>query len=206
MVLGPAFQLACSSSSKTPRFDTVSSFADEPRRPPGLAVDPAAELPRPAASGASEQGLLVLREPVDDEAAKETVRRFFRAVVSERSDELLSVIDESATVQTGAQGTRQSARSFWQMRLTRLDYGALAALAVYRETALETYRAKDAARLRPTRALPLAVSGDEVLIRAPIAQSHAGKTRLFGDEILFVLRPQNDAFRIASMLEDFALP
>jgi hypothetical protein len=187
-------------------FATTTSFPDEPRRAPAVAVDPAAELP-PAANGVdSERGLVALRAPQDPEAARETVRSFFRAIVHGSYDELEPLMTEDAWLQAGAMVGRQRARQYWQMRLSRLDYISLAGSSVYREGELETYRAEDVSRLRPPRALGVMAQGDDIVVRVPISTPRSGKTRLFGDEILFVLRPQGTKYSIVEMTEDFTLP
>jgi hypothetical protein len=50
------------------------------------------------------------------------------------------------------------------------------------------------------------VSGDDVLVRVVIATPRVGRTRLFGDEITFLLRPSGGAYKIIEMVEDFQLP
>ena len=47
---------------------------------------------------------------------------------------------------------------------------------------------------------------DDVVVRVPIAVPRSGKTRLFGDEIVFVLRPNGNRYAIVDMAEEFTLP
>lgn len=198
--------LSCACSSTRPlAFPSVAKTDDAPRHAPGVAIDPAPGLPPAREQGNPEQGVVVLRTPADVARARETVREFFRAVVDEDPDKLDSLLDARAWVQVGSQG-RQLARSFWRLRLSRLDYSALAGQLVYRPSEVETYRADDSARLRPARRLPIAPSGDDVLVRVVIAAPRSGKTRLFGDEIVFLLHPDASAYRITEMAEDFQLP
>ena len=49
---------------------------DEPRRPAGVAVDPAPELPKPAPAASAETGLVVLKTPLDTQAARQVVKDF----------------------------------------------------------------------------------------------------------------------------------
>jgi ketosteroid isomerase-like protein len=196
----------CGAAGSNGDFATASSLSDDPRRAPAVAVDPAAELPAPVNEADSERGLVSLKAPQDPEAARETVRSFFRAIVHGSYDELEQLMTEDAWLQAGAMVGRQRARQYWQMRLSRLDYVSLAGSAVYREGELETYRAADVNRLRPPRALGVVAQGDDVVVRVPISTPRSGKTRLFGDEILFVLRPQGTKYAIVEMNEDFALP
>jgi hypothetical protein len=71
---------------------------------------------------------------------------------------------------------------------------------------METYRAEDLGRMRPPRSLNVGVQGQDVVVRVPIVSPRAGKTRLFGDEILFVLRPDQGRYSIIEMSEDFQIP
>jgi hypothetical protein len=196
----------CAGSARPLRIETAGELPDEPRRAPGVAVDPAPELPAAAWSASAEQGLVVLKAPVPTDAAREVVREFFRAAVDESPERIEQLIADPAFVQSGAQASRQSLRTFWRARLVRLDYGSLAGQLVYRENDLEIYRAEDAARLSGVRALPFNVSGEDVLVRVPVILPKVGRTKLFGDEILFLLRPQADSYKIKEVVEDFQLP
>lgn len=187
------------------RFPTAGQESDAPRQAPGVAFDPAPEIPPAASAGNPAQGLVVLRTPANPAAAREAVREFFRAVVDEAPDKLDDLIDAQAYIRTGSGHGRVRARSYWQQRLSRLDYGALSGQLVYRPSEVETYRAADVARLRSTRQFPVSPGNDDILIRVPIAVPRVGNTRLFGDEILFVLHPRAHGYVISEMVEDFQL-
>ncbi len=188
------------------RFPSTGQLDEAPRRAPGVAVDPASEPPPAQARAQTDTGLVALSTPADAERARDVVREFFSAVTHGSYDELEPLLDEQAWVNGGSSGGRQRARSFWQMRLSRLDYGALAGQLVYREADLETYRASDVTELSPPRPLPLSVQGSDVLVKVPLAAPRTGRTRLFGDEIAFLLRPAGSGFVIVEMLEEFQLP
>ncbi|MBK7586572.1 MAG: hypothetical protein IPI67_41090 [Myxococcales bacterium] len=187
-------------------LDTTAQLDSAPRRAPGVAVDPASELPAPASTAHSEQGVVVLKTPADPAAARELVRSFFRAVSHASLPELEPLLSDDAWLSAGPMTGRQKARQYWQLRLSRLDYGSLAAGSVYRDSEIETYRAVDLGSLRPPRALGVVAQPDDVVVRVPIANPRGGKTRLFGDEIVFVLRPAGGNYRIVDMAEDFSLP
>ncbi len=180
--------------------------ADEPRRAPGVAVDPAPELPPARAAAETDQAIVTLKAPASRERARGVIRDFFEAAASGNWAEVEPLIDEQAWVSGGPTTGRQRARSFWHLRLSRLDYATLGNQPIYRDSELETYAAEDAATLRPPRALPLTPQGDDVLVRVPITTPRVGRTRLFGDEIAFLLRPSGSSFVIVEMLEDFQLP
>jgi hypothetical protein len=174
------------------------------RRAPGVIETLALPLPEPARSGDSRDQLLVLRAPAVADAARKTVRDFFRAIVAGAPERFEPLFTAQAFVDTTA--GRQSAVSFWHARITQLDYAALAGQLLFRETDLQTFRAQDLARLPASRRLPLELAEDEVALRVPIRISWAGRIRLFGDELVFRLQPVGDRFEIAEISEDFRSP
>lgn len=196
---------ACTGTTPA-RFPTRVAQDDTPRRAPGVAVDPASELPPARATGTTDGAVVTLRAPASRESARGVVRRFLEATVAGHWPDVEVLLDEQAWISGGPTTGRQRARSFWQMRLSRLDYPALANQTLYRDSELETYAAADAASLAPPRSLPLTPRGDDVLVRVVIEQPRVGKTRYFGDEIAFLLRPAGSSFVIVEMLEDFSLP
>lgn len=199
--------IALGSCARSPAdFATSTELDAGPRRAPGVAVDPATELPPPATRASADRGLVVLRAPANVDAARATVREFFRAVIAEEPARLQSTIKEDSWLQADAGGARQRALPFWQMRLSRLDYGVLAGQLVYRESEMETYLADDAANLSTERRLRLVPKDDDVVIRVGITTASSGQMRLFGDEIVFLLRPDDNGYMIHEMVEDFRLP
>jgi hypothetical protein len=182
-----------------------ASAATEPeRRAPGVADVQTLVLPAPARAGSSRDELLLLRAPPASELARQTVRDFLRATVNEAMDRLEPLLADQAFVDAG--GGRQPARAFWQLRFAQLDYTELRGQLLFRDADLQTFRAEDLARLPASRRLALELGEDEVAVRVPIRLSWAGRTRLFGDELLFRLQPSGSSFEIAQISEDFRLP
>jgi hypothetical protein len=132
------------------------------------------------------------------------VRSFLRAAVNETPERMDELLAPQAFIDTS--GGRQPARSFWRSRLSQLDYTELKGQLLFRESDLETFRAEDLARLPAARRIPLELAEDEVAVRVPIRVSWAGRTRLFGDELVFRLQPAGARFEIAEISEDFRLP
>lgn len=198
--------LGCSSGAPALEFPTTTELPDEPRRAPGVAVDPSAELPSARVQAPVEQGVVVLEAPADPLAAREVVREFFRAMIQEQAEALDPIVEDDAWVLIGSQGSRQRVLSFYKMRLGRLDYEDLAGRLLYRESEVETYEAADVARLGAGRHPPLHVEPGSVAVRVPIATPRAGRLRLFADEVWFLLRPSPNGWRVAQMVEDFQVP
>lgn len=181
----------------------ASADANE-RRAPGVAETHALALPEPVLRGDSGDQLLLLRAPPGTERARGTVRDFLRAAVNESPERLEALLSKQAYVTTG--NGRQPARAFWQLRFAQLDYTELKGQLLFRDGDLQTYRVEDIARLPPARRPPLELSRDEIAVRVPIHVSWNGRTRLFGDELLFRLQPARGSFEITEISEDFRLP
>lgn len=201
-----AFLLAavagCGSRAAT--FETVSSFPESSRKPPGVAVDPSPSLPAAAGSAKTLDGLVVLTAPPDPRAARTVVREFFAAVVSESPEKLDELVSSDAWVDSGSQ--RQPVRAFWRARFSQLDYSALADEVLFRESELETYRPEDLGRLAGTRPTFVDAEGSDLVVHARVRASWTGRTRLLGDELFFLLRPLGERYVIAEIVEDFRLP
>jgi hypothetical protein len=154
----------------------------------------------------TEQRLVVLRTPSQQESARNTVRRFLRAVVSEDEKALQSLMTEDAQVRTDRRGTRWQAHTFWRLRFSRLDYTQLEGQLLYRDGSLQTYRAQDMPLLDPPRDLPVQLEEPQVLVHVPILTRVLNGQALFGDAISFVLVPRGSGSRIVLIVESFQIP
>jgi len=170
---------------------------------PAVAVDPVLTLPKPAETGSAEHGVVVLAEPVDTRAARRVVEAFFSAVVDESVDDLSLLCDSKAEARISARSRPTSLLVFWQKRFDRLDYRALSTEVFYRESEMEVHTARDASTVGLSRSVPMSLSGAEVLIRTPIV---ANSSRLFGSDLVFLLKPSPTGYKIAQVIEDFRLP
>jgi hypothetical protein len=143
--------------------------------------------------------------PLDTEAARDVVSRFFATVLLESSRDLSPLLAAQAWVIS--EGSRQPAAAVWRARFAQLDYTSLAGRIVAAPQTLHTYTFGSAGRAR-LDGVPAPLSSSEVVIVARPGLSWAGKTRLFGEELAFRLRPKADqlGFEIAEIVEDFRLP
>lgn len=197
-----ALLLACSSAGRGPEFPTTATFADAPRRPPSFAAEPGVDASAPVTDGESIQSAVV---PLDSEAARDLVSRFFMAVLLESGKDLFPLFSAQASVLS--EGSRQPAQALWRARFAQLDYTTLSGKVVATPTALRTYTYQSASRAKRD-GVPVPAARDEVVIVASPGQSFAGKTRLFGERLAFRLRPKagEPAYEIAEIAEDFRLP
>lgn len=187
-------------------FETATLAPPSAPRAPGVAVDPAPALPAPKPSAAASAGLVVLTAPTDEQADRALVEDFFEAVTARDPGRLERLFVTGAKAKTAAKSTEVDAIDFLKSRLLRLDYSKLSGQNVYRRHAVEVYREPDLRVLGGDRQLPVSVGADQVAVRVPVHAPQTDKTRLFGDEIVFLLTPTEAGMRIVEMVEDFQLP
>jgi hypothetical protein len=192
----------CSASARFPTTDPNAEHRAP--RPAGIAIDPVSRLPPAKGQGSSEATLLVLNSPRSAKLARNLVARFFQALVGETPEGFDAMFSDQAFIE--ASGNRQPARSALRSRILQFDYTALRGVPLYRDADIEIYRYEDAAALRAARALPADLGKDQLFVRVRVNVSHAGKTRLFADEMGFLLRPEQDDYRIVSIREDAPVP
>jgi hypothetical protein len=126
--------------------------------------------------------------------------------VQEQEDDLAELLDPSGRMWAGRRRRQVSLLTAWSQRLARLDYGSLAGTVVYRTRDREVYRRTDVDKVSQGRDLPMVPRGDEILVRVRISPIAAQTKRLFGDEVVFLLRRTSSGYKIAQMKEDFRLP
>jgi hypothetical protein len=187
-------------------FETATLAPAKSPRAPGVAVDPAPALPPPQPNASASSGLVVLTAPESEQADRALVETFFDAVTSRDAGRLERLFATGAKAKTGAKSTEVDAIDFWKSRLSRLDYSKLSGQSVYRRHAVEIYREPDLKVLGGDRQLPVNVTADQVAVRVPVHSPQTDKTRLFGDEIVFLLTPTEGGLRIVEVVEDFQLP
>jgi hypothetical protein len=197
------FATGCAGSAA--RFETADPHAERaPRRAPAVAVDPAPARPEIRTRGASTARLVVLASPRAVGAALGTVDRFFRALVAEAPEAVDATLAEQAFLDSSA--GRQPARGALRARILQLDYTALRGVPLYGDGDLEVFRREDLEALGSARAAPSELEAGQLYVRVHLNVSHAGKTRLFADQMSFFLRPDGKGYRIAMIREDTPVP
>lgn len=187
-------------------FETAPLGSTSPRRAPAVAVDPATALPLPSPSAPATNGLLVLQAPPSEYPDQRIVEEFFGAVTARDANRLERLFEPGAKTRTSAQATEVDAVDFWKSRLSRLDYSKLAGQSIYRRHAVEVYRAQDLRSLGNDRTVPMAPVNDQLVVRVPLSSPQSDKTRLFGDEMVFLLSRTDGGLLITEIVEDFQLP
>jgi hypothetical protein len=199
-----AAALGCA-AERGPVFATSASFADLPRKAPSFAPEPSSPSALSAVDDAAASPMRRVTVPLDSEAARDLVSRFFVAVLLESNRDLAPLFAAQAWVVS--EGSRQAASAVWRTRFAQLDYTSLSGRIVAAPATLRTYTFGSAARAK-LDGVPPPLSASEVVVVARPGLSWAGKTRLFGEELAFRLRPKADApsYEIAEIVEDFRLP
>jgi hypothetical protein len=188
---------------------SASELPKEPRRPDGVAIDPASTPPPSRDQAPSSDGLVTLKTPLGSDRAVQTVKDLVRRVVSEDSEGLHGLFTRDAiavTSPSGGYGSTPQAALWWEQRFRKLDYTKLSGEPVVREAELEVYPGGEGVELPSSPQIrPETLRESDVVVRARIMTTHAGPDRLFGDEIIFWLRREGDRYKIYRMLEEFQL-
>jgi hypothetical protein len=197
--------LSCTNAAG-PTFPTSARFPNAPRRAPTFA-------PEPFSVGPAESGPVLLASaeprrlvaPVDSDAARDLVSRFFGAVLLESTRELFPLLGSQATLLS--EGSRQPAQSAWRARFAQLDYTTLAGRLLSTPQTLRSYTFASAERARRD-GVPAPQAPNEVVVVARPGLVWTGKTRLFGDQLAFRVKPKSDepGYEITEIAEDFRLP
>jgi hypothetical protein len=196
--------LGCTGAGRGPSFATSEAFPERPRQPPSFAAEPISGA-REAIDQAPASGVRRAVVPLDSEAARELVSRFFIAVLLESTRDLQPLLAAQAWVIS--EGNRQPAQAAWRARFAQLDYASLSGRIVAAPQTLRTYTYGTAGRAKRD-GVPAPQAPNEVVVVARPGLSWAGKTRLFGDALAFRLKPKADVpgYEIAEIVEDFRLP
>jgi hypothetical protein len=145
----------------------------------------------------------VLSTPHDLRHATGLVAAYFRAITLESGDALDLVLSSEASLESSS--GRFPARAAWRSRFAQFDYQSLRSASLYRDAELETYRGSDQPTLGVQRRLP-EMRADDVFVRVRLDVTQVQKTRLFADEIGFLMRPRGEGYQILTISEDFSVP
>jgi hypothetical protein len=202
------FAAACAGSgARGPAFATLTELPAEPRRPDGVVVDPSPELPAATEAIDKATGIVALKPPLPDRAARAVVAAFFRAVVAENVEALSDLATSDATLSAKGRTGSPSVIDHWRARQRHFHYRALANEILYQDADIELYRYEDLETPLPGRPLrPAEMTPPDILLRVPVLVVRAGSERVFGDDILFHLRRDKGKYLIRQLIEDFQLP
>jgi hypothetical protein len=199
---------ACASRvAEGPGFATAPELPDTPRRPDGVVVDPSPELPVAHEVSDKPAALVALKPPLPEKAAFAVVAAFFRAIVTEDIERLVELTTADASAPGKGRGSAPSMIDHWRGRMRHFRYRTLANEVLYQEADVELYRYDDLETPIPGRPIrPQDMGSSDLLLRVPMLIVRAGSERVFGDDILLLLRRDKERFLVRQLIEEFQLP
>ena len=170
--------------------------ADPARKPDGVVLEPPPAVPS-ALESAEVQGVIALREPVGGDAVRDVVMGVVDAWRHESLDELLALLTTDAgPIESRSRG-RSALVENWRQRLHAHEYRRLSTAELVRPERIERYSWEDlSAPDSPAR--PPDMRPDELYVRVPIETTWLAGERIFGDEMLLLLRREEGRYRVAA--------
>ncbi len=200
--------VACSPPPRSPSFPTTDRLETARRQPDGVALDPLPAPTSPVARGeAPSPWPVALLPPPPVEAALGVLRRVLDALTLEN----LAVIQPLLAARGSWVNPQSNSSSplpvHFRERVRRLDYEQLAGFPLLRESDAEVYTSEDLEASLPGRPRrPADMQPGDVLLRVRVLTPRLGAERLFGDELLVMLRPERGSYLIQRWQEEFQLP
>lgn len=182
----------------------MSELPKADRRPDGVVFDPESAFPPPKISASPAEGVLSLKEPLSVDAARGVVAEFVDALTSDDFPRLASLLTTDASFRAPTRGSSARLVDIFRVRLRRFDYPALARARVYSKEDIEVYRFDDfdnAWKLPLPR--PEEMAPGDMALRVPILETDSKTGRLFGDELLLVIRKEEGSPKIRAIIEEF---
>jgi hypothetical protein len=173
---------------------------DAPRRhPDAVVLEPPSALPD-AVARASARGVLALREPEAGDAVADLVQSVVDAWEHQSIEALVALLTLDAGPLDGRGRGRSALVEGWRQRMQAHAYGRLAGVELVRSDRIERWNWEDLGGAgAPSR--PPDMRAGEVLVRAPVEVPRMAGERLFGDELVMVLRREEGKLRIAAYAE-----
>lgn len=161
-----------------------------------MVLEPAPALPAVAVRGPSG-GVLALRVPLGRDAVADVLRLFIDAWQRESIDALAALLTSDAgPIDARGRGSRTLVES-WRQRLRAHGYARLSGVEVVRPDRIERWEA-DELGVSGAPARPPDMRPGELLVRAPVEVPVVSGERLFGDQIVMIVRPDEGRLKIAA--------
>lgn len=199
--------LACGAPSP-PSFPTTDRWEDNRRQPDGVAIDP---LPAPLTpqtqTEASGARAAVLRPPLSPEGAIQQVSRLLDRITAEDQASFASFLTPQALWRNPLTQGSAPLLPHLRERVRRLDYLVLQGVPLVHEPTTEVYTLSELGLYLPGRpARPAEMQQGDLLLRFRVLTPRVGAERLFGDELILLLRPEAGGYRLLTWQEEFQLP
>ena len=161
-----------------------------------MVLEPAAALPVAGASAAAG-GVVALRVPVAGQVVVDFVLAFVEAWQRESLEALVALLTTDAgPFDARGRGSRVLVDG-WRQRLRAHGYGRLAGVEVVHPERVERWE-RDELGGPGMPARPADMRPGEILVRIPVETPSVAGERLFGDELLMILRPDDGKLKIAA--------
>jgi hypothetical protein len=159
-------------------------------------------LPAPKERAAA-RGVISLREPLGEEAAREAVRAYIAAFEREDLESLEQMLDPHAvSLDSRTRGGRSGLIDAWRARIKQLDYRRIAGAEVVAPDRIEHFESEDLG-LSGAPPRPDTMERGDLLVRAPVTTPRVTGERYFGDTIVLLLRRQDaGGFKITGVGEE----
>jgi hypothetical protein len=181
---------ACAGAGCQPApMATVLELPKTPRQPDGVVIDPEPALP-PAFARAPAEGVVSLKEPLDEGIVGAAIEAFFSVFTSHAPEALEGVLSRSARLLDSHGGSSYAiVRDELLRRVAAFKAANVTTVPIHRvERAEYADLGENGLRPRPGEMRP----GD-ILVRVHLAAPHAGADRLLGDVVVLLFRSETEA-------------
>ena len=146
---------------------------------------------------ADTRGVIALREPLGGDALREVVLAVADAWQRESVEQLMALLTNDAGPLEARSRGRATLAETWRQRMHAHEYRRLAGMTLVRVERIERYRWEDLSTPdSPPR--PPEMHTDELYVRVPLEVTRIAGERLFGQELLLLLRREEGKYKIAA--------
>lgn len=199
---------ACGAPAKTPESasEARARFVEGTKRerpsPEGVVLEVATPVPL-ASESAPAEDVVVLGEPIPDEAIRELVFTFFDAMRRRDLDTLVSLVAESGVTLEGqvTYGNRDALITTMRLALRDArDYGKLSPAEIATPDRIERFSVADLAVLGKKKPEPMRPL--DVLVRIAMPAVRGTGEKLFDDFVVLVVRTEGGKLKIVTKSEE----
>jgi hypothetical protein len=185
----------------SPRAKVGAPDKPPPRSPEGVVLEMATPMPPPSEVATAED-VVVLAEPIPDDAVRELVFAFFDAIRRRDMDAIGSLVSEQAVTLDGrgAHGNRDALLTMIFATLRAHDYSKIAPADIASADRLERFSLADLEALKKKKPEPMKPL--DVLVRIAMPAVRGTTDKLFEDYVLLLVRPEGGKLRVVTKIEE----
>lgn len=186
-----------------PSVSSSSASKRERSSPEGVVLEIATPVPAPSEVAPSAD-VVVLGEPIPDEAIRELVFSFFDAIRRRDLESLTSLVAESGVTLEGlgtTYGNRDALLTMLRLALRDArDYGKLSPAEIATSDRIERFSISDLAALGKKKPEPMRPL--DVLVRIAMPAVRGTGEKLFDDYVVLVVRAEAGKLKIVTKTEE----